>query len=79
MLRQPPARAVLRLYASEPRPVPSTPACAKRCSLAVRALRCVAMSAALVLIIVVALLCAALLALLGLLWVALHFGVGEDD
>jgi nitrogen fixation-related uncharacterized protein len=37
------------------------------------------MSAALILIIVVALLCLALLALLGLLWAALHFGVGEDD
>ena len=37
------------------------------------------MSAALVLIIVVALLCAALLVLFGVLWAALHFGVGHDD
>jgi nitrogen fixation-related uncharacterized protein len=37
------------------------------------------MSAALVLIIVVALLCVALLALFGILWAALHFGIGEDD
>jgi len=42
-------------------------------------LRYGAMSAALVLIIVVALLCVALLALFGLLWAALHFGVGHDD
>jgi hypothetical protein len=38
-----------------------------------------AMSAAIVLIIVVALLCLALLALFAILWAALHFGVGEDD
>jgi hypothetical protein len=37
------------------------------------------MSAAFVLIIVVALLCVALLVLFRLLWAALHFGVGEDD
>jgi hypothetical protein len=37
------------------------------------------MSAAFVLIMVIALLCVALFALLGLLWAALHFGVGEDD
>jgi hypothetical protein len=37
------------------------------------------MSAALVLIIVVALLCLGLLALFGVLWAALHFGVGHDD
>ena len=79
MLRQPPARAAPRLYVSEPWPVPSSPAHAKRYTLAVRALRYGAMSAALVLIIVVALLCVALLALFGLLWAALHFGVGHDD
>jgi hypothetical protein len=45
-----------------------------RCTLAARALRCSAMSAAFVLIIVVALLCIAMLALFGALWVALHFG-----
>ena len=38
-----------------------------------------AVSAAFVLIIVVALLCAALLVLFGILWAALHFGVGHDD
>jgi hypothetical protein len=38
-----------------------------------------AMSATFVLIIVVALLCVALLVLFGILWAALHFGVGEDD
>jgi hypothetical protein len=38
-----------------------------------------AMSAALVLIIVVALLCIALVAIFGCLWAALHFGIGEDD
>jgi nitrogen fixation-related uncharacterized protein len=37
------------------------------------------MSAALVIIIVVALLCIALLGLFGVLWAALHFGVGHDD
>jgi hypothetical protein len=37
------------------------------------------MSAALILIIVVALLCVALLVLFGVLWVALHFGVGHED
>jgi hypothetical protein len=37
------------------------------------------MSAAFVLIIVVALLCVALLVLFGALWVALHFGVGRED
>jgi hypothetical protein len=36
-----------------------------------------AISAALV--IFVALLCIAMLAVFGLLWAALHFGVGEDD
>jgi hypothetical protein len=51
----------------------------RRCTLAARALRCGAMSAAFVLIIVVALLCVALLALFGVLWAALHFGVGEDE
>jgi hypothetical protein len=47
--------------------------------LAARALRCITMSAAMVLIIVVALLCFALLVLFGALWAALHFGVGRDD
>jgi hypothetical protein len=37
------------------------------------------MFAALVLIIVVAVLCTALLALFGILWAALHFGAGEDE
>jgi hypothetical protein len=37
------------------------------------------MSAAFVLITVVALPCVALLALFGVLWGALHFGVGHDD
>jgi hypothetical protein len=37
------------------------------------------MSTAVVLIVVVALLCVALLALFGILWAALHFGVGEDE
>jgi hypothetical protein len=37
------------------------------------------MSAAFVLIIVVALLCVALLVLFGVLWAGLHFGVGHDD
>jgi hypothetical protein len=37
------------------------------------------MSATLVLIIVVALLCLALVVIFGILWAALHFGVGEDD
>jgi hypothetical protein len=37
------------------------------------------MSATLVLVIVVALLCIALLVLLGTLWAALHFGVGDED
>jgi hypothetical protein len=37
------------------------------------------MSAAVVLIVVVALLCVTLLVLFGILWAALHFGVGEDD
>jgi hypothetical protein len=36
-------------------------------------------SAAVVLIIVVALLCIALLALFGVLWAALHIGVGHKD
>jgi hypothetical protein len=31
------------------------------------------------LVIFVALLCIAMLAVFGLLWAALHFGVGEDD
>jgi hypothetical protein len=35
--------------------------------------------AATILIIVVALLCVAMLALFGVLWAALHFGVGHDD
>jgi hypothetical protein len=39
----------------------------------------VVMSAALVLIIVVALLCVALLVLFGILWATLRFGVGEDE
>jgi hypothetical protein len=39
----------------------------------------VAMSVAFVLIVVVALLCVTLLVLFGILWAALHFGVGEDD
>jgi hypothetical protein len=38
-----------------------------------------AMSATLVLVILVALLCIDLLALFGMLWAALHFGVGDDD
>ena len=38
-----------------------------------------AMSAALILIIIVAVLCVALLVLFGALWVALHFGVGHED
>jgi hypothetical protein len=38
-----------------------------------------AMSAASVLIIVVALLCVTLVAVFGILWAALRFGVGEDD
>jgi integral membrane sensor domain MASE1 len=38
-----------------------------------------AVSAAFVLIIVVALLCVAMLVLFGILWAALHFGVGHDD
>jgi hypothetical protein len=69
------------LVAIEPalRPVPSRPTRAGRYRLAARALRGVAMSAALVQIIVVALLCVALLVLFGALWAALHFGVGEDD
>jgi hypothetical protein len=37
------------------------------------------MSAALILIIIVALLCVALLVQFGVLWAALHFGVGHDD
>jgi hypothetical protein len=37
------------------------------------------MSATFVLIIVVAVLCVALLVLFGILWAALHFGVGHDD
>jgi hypothetical protein len=37
------------------------------------------MSAALVLIIMIGLLCVALLALVGILWAALHFGVGHED
>jgi hypothetical protein len=48
-------------------------------TLVARVLRCGAMSAALVIIVVVALLCVGLLALFGLLWAALHFGAGEDD
>jgi hypothetical protein len=60
-------------------PPTGAPAREARCTLAARALRCGAMSAAFVLIIVVALLCVALLVLFGLLWAALHFGVGEDD
>jgi hypothetical protein len=50
-----------------------------RYTLAARALRYVAMSAAFVLIIVIPLLCVALLALVGILWAALHFDVGEND
>jgi hypothetical protein len=37
------------------------------------------MSAAFILIIVIALLCIALPALVGILWAALHFGAGEHD
>jgi hypothetical protein len=37
------------------------------------------MTAALVLIIVVALLCIVLVVIFGVLWAALRFGVGEDD
>jgi hypothetical protein len=37
------------------------------------------MSAALVLVVVVALLCIGLIAIFGALWAALRFGVGEDD
>jgi hypothetical protein len=37
------------------------------------------MSAAFILIIVVALMCVAMLVLFGALWVALHFGVGHED
>jgi hypothetical protein len=37
------------------------------------------MSAAFILIVVVALLCVALLVLFGILWAALHFGVGHED
>jgi hypothetical protein len=37
------------------------------------------MSAVLILIIAVALLCVALVAIFGALWAALHFGVGEDE
>jgi hypothetical protein len=62
-----------------PPPLPSNAASAARYTLAARALRRGAMSAALVLIIVIALLCVALLALFGILWAALHFGIGEDD
>ena len=77
--QEPPARAALRLHVSEPRSVSNSPARTKPYGLAARALRCTAMSAALVLIIVVALLCFALLVLFGVLWAALHFGVGEDE
>jgi hypothetical protein len=52
---------------------------AKRYVLAARALRYVAMSAAFVLIVVISSLCGALLTLVGILWAALHFGVGEND
>jgi hypothetical protein len=38
-----------------------------------------AMTATLILIIVVALLCVALVVILGILWAALHLGVSEDD
>jgi hypothetical protein len=37
------------------------------------------MTAALVLVIVVALLSVAFVAIFGVLWAALHFGVGEDE
>jgi hypothetical protein len=37
------------------------------------------MNATFILIIVVALLCVALIAMIGILWAALHFGVGDDD
>jgi nitrogen fixation-related uncharacterized protein len=37
------------------------------------------MSAILIIVIVVALLCVGLVALYGILWAALHFGVGEDE
>jgi hypothetical protein len=73
------ARAASRSYASAPPPVPRSPSRAARCTLAAGALRYRAMFAAMVLIIVVAVLCIALLALFGILWAALHFGAGEDE
>jgi hypothetical protein len=54
--QQPPARAALCLHVSEPRSVSNSPARTKPYGLAARALRCTAMSVALVLVIVVALL-----------------------
>jgi hypothetical protein len=62
-----------------PSPVPSSPPRAKRYTLAARALRFVSMSATLVLIIVVVLLCVTLLGIFGILWAAPHFGVRDDE
>jgi hypothetical protein len=62
-----------------PRPVSRSRARAKRYTFGVRSLRYVSMPAAFVLIIGIALLCVALLALVGTLWAALHFGDGEED
>jgi hypothetical protein len=78
-LTAPGARAASRSYASAPPPVPRSPSRAARCTLAARTLRYRAKFAALVLIIVAAALCIALLALFGILWAALHFGAGEDE
>jgi hypothetical protein len=76
---QPCARRSCVATKPAPRPVQSTPARGARYTLTARALRYRAMSAAFVLIIVVALLCIAMLVLFGVLWAALHFGVGHDD
>jgi hypothetical protein len=69
----PPAHALPRRGMSH-----VSPTRAERDTLTARALRYSAMSA-LVLIVVVALLCIALLALFGILWASLHFSAGEDD
>ena len=61
------------------RPSHGSPSRATRCTLAARTLRYRAKFAALVVIIVAAALCIALLALFGILWAALHFGAGEDE
>jgi hypothetical protein len=37
------------------------------------------MNATLILIIVIVQLCVALIAMFGILWAALHFGVGDDE